>query len=79
MPSIEPALSQSAIKYYARLFGLPVGRIKLFGQLSAAQKNRVTYLFSSTGANKFVYATKDDGDMVWSRHKRDNLIERQDE
>lgn len=71
-----PMTDPSVKRYYARLFGLPVDRIKFFDQLTIDQKNRVTYLFSSIGANKFVYAIKADGEMVWSRHKRANLIER---
>lgn len=71
-----PMADPSVKRYYARLFGLAPDRIKLFTQLTTIQKNRVVYLFSSIGVDRFVYAIKADGEMVWSRHKKDTLIER---
>lgn len=64
--------------HYARLFGLPVEQVFFFEDLTTALKNEVVYHFSSTGVNKFVYAVKEDGHLVWGRHKRDALNERQD-
>jgi hypothetical protein len=66
----------NGMDHYARLFGMPVEQVFFFKDLTTAQENEVAYHFSSIDASKFVYAVKEDGHLVWSRHKRDALIER---
>jgi len=63
------------MKYYARLFGLPVEQIRHFDDLTTEQKSEVAHYFSSIGVVKYVYAVKKDGHLVWSRHDKNYLYE----
>jgi hypothetical protein len=62
--------------HYGRLFGLRPERMRLFSDLSEAQKDRVNYYFGLINAGDYVYAIKSDGGIVSRREARNLFIER---
>lgn len=62
-------LVRSEKEIFARAFGLPVGQMRYFGELTAAQQSRVNDLFSLYRASEYIYAIKRDGGLVWRREK----------
>jgi hypothetical protein len=63
--------------YANKYFGLPIGQIKLFNELTEAQKARVGWWFNLVNPASYVYAVKRDGNLVERREKRDMLMEAQ--
>lgn len=54
---------------YARMFGLPSTQVKLFDELADEQREQVNDQFSLHNASSYVYAVKQDGELVWRRFK----------
>ncbi len=58
-------------KPYARgCFGLPVGQVKTFDELTEAQQERVYWYFGRQNPGNFIYAVKRSGDLVWQRERK---------
>ena len=64
--------------FYARKFGLPAEQIKLFEELEPDQVEDVRRLFSVglISVDRYVYAVKRDGGLVWRRELRDRMVEK---
>ena len=63
-------MSTAKYWYAVDLFALPVDQIRYYSELTAKQKKRCHWLFGKTDADKFVYAVKQDGDLVWNRERK---------
>ena len=67
-----------AKRHYARKsFGLPEEQIKFFDELTPDQVSEVRQHFSAglVDVEKYVYAVKRDGHLVWRRVRRNPLLE----
>jgi hypothetical protein len=53
----------------ARKMALPVDQIKFHSELTETQKARVVYYWGKNSLDLYVYAVKQDGDLVWNREK----------
>lgn len=62
---------------YGRQFGLPAEQIRFFDELNEAQVEQVRQYYSVglVDVEKYVYAVKRDGTLVWRRKRRDLLME----
>ena len=67
----------SAKYHYAREFGLPEEQIRFFDELTPAQVEEVRRYFSAGLVNveKYVYAVRRDGHLVWGRRRRNHFLE----
>jgi hypothetical protein len=63
-------ISSARYWYATTFFGLPENQIKYYDELSAEQKERCHWLFGKTNADQFVYAVKQDGDLVSRRERK---------
>ena len=66
------------VKYrYAQLFGLPAEQIRFFGELTPGQVEEVRQHFTAglVDVDRWVYAVKRDGHLVWNRERRQELME----
>jgi hypothetical protein len=62
-------MDQRKRKRFARQFGLPADRIKLFDELTQEQIEEVQRAYGLYNADLYVFAVKRDGGLVWNRYK----------
>jgi len=64
-------------RWYGNKFALPAQQIRFFGELTKEQVEEVRKHFTSGLVNveKYVYAIKRSGKLVWARERRDLLVE----
>jgi len=63
--------------YADKYFGLPTKQIKWFDELTKAQQGQVAWYFNLINPDNYVYAVKQDGNLVTRREKRNLLLEAQ--
>jgi len=64
-------MDQIERRRYARVFGLPVEQIRLFGELSEQQDEGVAKMWGRYKADQYVYAARRDGGLVPRRYQID--------
>lgn len=55
--------------YARKLFGLPVGQVRTFEELTASQQAEADRYFGPAGSDRYLYAVKMDGSLVWHRER----------
>jgi len=68
--NLQPAnLEPTTRSRYARRFGLPPAQVRLFAELTEAQRHEVNAVYSLYHADRYVYAVKRSGALVWNRFR----------
>lgn len=60
-------MSTAKYWYATNLFALPEEQIRYYDELTPEQKERCHHFFGKSNCQLYVYAVKQDGELVWNR------------